>query len=43
VVLWRLAAALVTGPVGFFAAGAIDFGAFAVATVRESIRKRLSA
>jgi hypothetical protein len=38
-VLWRPAAALVTGPIAFFVAGVIDLAAFGVAIVRDAIRK----
>jgi hypothetical protein len=42
-VLWRPAAALLTGPIAFFVAGAIDLGVFVAAAARESLRRRLNA
>jgi hypothetical protein len=40
-VLRRLAARLLTSPVAFLFAGVIDVSAFAFATLRAALRKRL--
>jgi hypothetical protein len=40
-VLWRLAGRLLTGPIAFFLAGAIDIGMFALTALRQSVSKRL--
>jgi hypothetical protein len=37
----RVAGRLVTGPVAFFVAGAIDIGAFALQVLGARVRKRL--
>jgi hypothetical protein len=41
-VLWRPAARLLTGPLAFFLAGAIDVLAFVLGSWRERLRRRFS-
>jgi hypothetical protein len=39
--LWRIPARLVTGPLAFLVAGAIDIALFSAAALREALRRRL--
>jgi hypothetical protein len=42
-VLWRPAAALLTGPLAFLLAGVIDVGALVLAVARDRVQRRVRA
>jgi len=42
-VLWRPAAALLTGPLAFLLAGVIDVGALVLAVARDGVQRRVRA